>query len=279
MIEQFDMAAAALEYARDGWHIFPCWPILPMLPPQTGFMCGCGKLACENPGKHPMGRLVPKGFLNASADASAINHWWTARPDANIGFATGGLVVLDVDPRHGGEKSLAELERNHGILPATRRARTGGGGWHFYFKSPPTTKIASKVGVPGCGLDIRAHGGYVLIPPSRHVSGNSYTWDDTVSIYAAMPDWLVAAARQPQTAKPAATWRNLAASDVSEGKRNDTVARFAGHLLRRYVDPHVVLELLLTWDAVRCKPSLGRDEVICIVNSIARKEVNRRQAE
>ena len=42
--------------------------------------------------------------------------------------------------------------------------------------------------------------------------------------------------------------------------RNDTVARFAGHLLRRYVDPLVVLELLLAWNAMRCKPPLARDE-------------------
>jgi hypothetical protein len=39
-----------------------------------------------------------------------------------------GLVVLDVDPRHGGDESIRNLK-----LPPTVEALTGGGGWHEYF--------------------------------------------------------------------------------------------------------------------------------------------------
>jgi hypothetical protein len=41
-------------------------------------------------------------------------------------------VVLDIDPRHGGEESLAQLVSDVGErLPNTLEAITGGGGRHF----------------------------------------------------------------------------------------------------------------------------------------------------
>lgn len=55
---------------------------------------------------------------------------------ANVGIATGpasSLVVLDIDPRHGGDDSLADLQSEHGALPLTVTALTGGGGQHHYF--------------------------------------------------------------------------------------------------------------------------------------------------
>ena len=79
-------------------------------------------------------------------------------------------------------------------------------------------------------------------------------------------------------AKPATEWRALVRDEITEGRRNDTIARIAGHLLRRYVDPHVVLELLLAWNATRCRPPLDRADVVLIVNSIAGKEIKRRSA-
>ncbi len=37
------------------------------------------------------------GFLDATTDRGQITAWWTARPDANIGMPTAGLLVVDVD--------------------------------------------------------------------------------------------------------------------------------------------------------------------------------------
>ena len=65
-------------------------------------------------------------------------------------------------------------------------------------------------------------------------------------------------------------------NEVTEGRRNDTLARLAGHLLRRWVDPLVTLEFLLTWNAMRCRPPLDESEVFTIVNSIAGRELKRR---
>ena len=109
----------------------------------------------RNPGKHPIGMLVPNGLSNASTDETRLRHWWTARPDANIAIATGAVVVLDVDPRHRGDASLAELERKHGALPTTARVRTGGGGLHVYLQPPPGVTIRNSASKLAPGLDIR----------------------------------------------------------------------------------------------------------------------------
>jgi hypothetical protein len=210
-----------------------------------------------------------------------IEHWWGGWPNANIAIVTGSVVVLDVDPRHGGDAALAEIERKHGVLPATRRAHTGGGGMHLYFAPPPNVVIRNSAGKIAPGLDIRGAGGYVMAPPSRHVSGQCYRWDAGAKTpCATMPAWLAAAAQEPavKQAAPAASWRNLVRDGIAEGARNDAAARLAGHLLRRFIDPLVTLELVTVWNEARCQPPLPPSEIKTIINSICRRELARRQA-
>jgi hypothetical protein len=73
-------------------------------------------------------------------------------------------------------------------------------------------------------------------------------------------------------------WRRLVAEGVTEGRRNDAVARLTGLLLRPGPkDPYVVLDLLRCWNAQRCQPSLSDAELVRIVESISRRELARRQ--
>jgi len=143
---------AALGYAKRGWAVFPAWE----------------------------GKKVPAtrhGFKNATTDKATIVRWWTRHPAANVAIATGaisGLVVLDVDPRSGGDESLAEHERAHGSLATTLRAKTGGGGQHIFFQLPEHVVVKSGKLAPG--LDVKADGGYVIASPSTHPSGGTYAW-------------------------------------------------------------------------------------------------------
>src|SRR5262245_21524929 len=106
-----DMLKAALSYAAHELPVFPLWPVLPF---DRGHTCGCGKGSrCDSPGKHPLATLVPNGLKSATTDTTVITDWWTTWPDANIGIATGRMVVVDIDPRHGGDAAIAELEIKH----------------------------------------------------------------------------------------------------------------------------------------------------------------------
>ena len=136
----------------------------------------------RNTAKHPHGPSAPNGLLDASIESWQIKLWWQRAPLANLGVRTDKLVVVDVDPRHGGDESFAALVREHGEMPLTWRALTGGGGEHILFAAPDGVEISNVVAEQmaepplGPGVDIRALHGYIVAPPSVHVSGRPYAW-------------------------------------------------------------------------------------------------------
>ncbi len=278
------MVDSAIELTRRKLPVFPLTS--PLRLKIGGFVCSCGTARCDSPAKHPMARLAPRGVKNASADPATVRHWWSIAPLANIGLATGPVVVLDIDPRHGGDESLSTLERQHGTVPHTWRVLTGGGGEHIYFAVSQGSEIRNSAGRLGQGLDIRGVGGYVVAPPSVHISGHPYAWSvdhhpDHAPL-ALMPGWMVHLLLGPAAAGQKATvqdWRELVTDGVQDGCRNTAVARLTGHLLRRYVDPELAHQLIQAWNIARCRPPLSQEEVTRTVGSIAKRELKRREAQ
>jgi hypothetical protein len=242
---------AALAYLARGWSVIPVRPR----------------------DKRP---IVPwQGYQQERPTPPEIGRWWARWPDANVGVVTGALsrlVVLDVDPRHGGDDSLRQWVRSHDQLPRTVEARSGGGGRHLYFAHPGGI-VHNRVDLMP-GLDVRGDGGLIVAPPSVHPNGNRYVWvigPDECDL-AALPEELLARI-SPQGGghgHSVAYWRALLAEGVGEGRRNDTLASICGHLLWRGVDASVASELLLCWNRERCRPPLDDDEVLRTVQSIAR---------
>src|SRR5262249_31022128 len=186
---------AARGYATRGW------PVLPLHSVRGGH-CTCGKPDCASPGKHPFGLLVAHGLKDCSTDEAVIRHWWTQQRDATLGIVTGatsGTFVLDVDPRHGGDERLAELEREHGPLPRTTEAATGGGGRHLFF-AYPGMRIPSRPIAPG--LDVRGDGGYVVAPPSETTGPYAWTVRPDKVEPAAAPEWLLDLVLEPPRSAP-----------------------------------------------------------------------------
>jgi hypothetical protein len=247
-----DVRAAALAYAARGWSVLPIEPA----------------------GKRP---LVPWLKLQQQpVAAEEIESWFRRWPEANIGVVTGrvsALVVVDIDPRHGGPESIEQARREYGPLPPTVEAETGGGGRHLYFAHPGGL-LRNRVGLAP-GIDLRGDGGCVVAPPSLHPSGRRYRWaagraPGEVGL-APLPRWLLPAAPAgAPSGHPLAHWRQLVRQDIVEGTRNSTLASLAGHLLWHGVDAEVVLELLLAFNRLRCRPPLPDDEVARVVASIGR---------
>jgi len=252
-------AKGALDYAGSGWRVVPVAHIV-------DGKCSCKRATCSAPGKHP---VLAKWPEVASSDGAQVQRWWTSRKSPNVGIATGqgsGLVVLDIDPRHGGNESLAALIAEHGPLPPTPVCRTGGGGEHYYFAAP-AEPLQSSAGLLGDGLDIRADGGMVVAPPSVHASGTPYVWSVSPSDedLADVPSWLLA--RVVRTRKKDL----LGKGPVGEGGRSDWLASRAGHLRGVGFDGDEIEAALALANRSRCKPPLGDDEVHAIAHSIARK--------
>ena len=247
------LLATALQFAR--YH----WSVIPMRARD----------------KRPLIKWLE--FQQRRASENEINDWYQQWPDANVGIVTGvisGLVVLDIDPRHGGKQSLAQWEQAHDPLPLTLEARTGGGGRHVYFKHPGGV-IHNRAGMAP-GIDLRGDGGCVVAPPSIHGSGKAYAWlrghGPAKAALAELPGWLLRLMRSDAKTPGHSLehWRHLIRKGVAEGVRNNTIASLSGHLLWHGVDADVVMELLLCWNRIRCSPPLGDDEVLHTVLSISR---------
>lgn len=179
--------AMARTYLAVGWKVFPLYPVIDGI-------CRCSAGGrCASPGKHP---LIAGGVNNASSDIAKIDMWWTAWPLAGIGLPAGdnGLAVLDVDPRHGGDKSLATIEAEMvarvGVgLPSTVEQRTGGGGRHLVYAAPEggIKNAANVFGADYPGLDTRGRGGYIVAAPTTHADGARYEWVDFFGPIAPWP--------------------------------------------------------------------------------------------
>jgi Bifunctional DNA primase/polymerase, N-terminal/AAA domain/Primase C terminal 1 (PriCT-1) len=262
---------AALHYIEGGHHrVVPIWDVL-----MGG--CGCGLPDCASPAKHPIGQLVPRGLLDATTDPEKIRTWWAAFPRANVAIRTGGdFFVLDIDPQRGGDDTLGRLEEINGPLPPTREALTGGGGRHLHFATRNGQKIRSAANVLGPGVDVRGEGGYIVVPPSTHLSGRSYEWEastvDERRRPAVAPAWLIDALTMPPRAAARPDDAPAGDSKIPQGARNDTLARMAGTLRRRGLSADAIAAALKVENAARCDPPLSEREVDAIARSIGRYE-------
>jgi hypothetical protein len=173
--EAGSMLDYALRYAELGWQVFPVHSIM-------DGACTCKSADCDRPGKHPIYQLVRDGLNSASDNPDLIKAWWSNAQWANIGVRTGpesGIWVLDVDTADGkqGAESLDALQTKHGNIPDTVEAITGSGGRHLIFSYPSNHRISNSTNRLGPGLDIRGAGGYIIVEPSLHNSGQAYAWE------------------------------------------------------------------------------------------------------
>lgn len=231
---------AALEYIKQGFRVFPV------------------KLD-----KTP---YTPHGLKDAVCTQAAVKDYWSRWPDAGVGLVTDGLVVLDFDVKAGGLESLKRLQADHQELPKTRTHRTGGGGLHLLYRNPNGTAIRNTTQLGGYpGVDVRANGGYIVVPPSPHKSGHCYEvlLDGEI---APAPEWLVTLCAVKRTTAPP----TAPGATIVESTRNDTLARQAGAMRRRGMSATAIEAALVVVNAEQCNPPLSEAEVRRIAGSVAR---------
>lgn len=174
------LAETALYYAKAGWHIFPL------------------KAREKTP-------RTPNGLHDATTDTDTIRGWWERWPDANIGLNAGasGLLVVDFDidkEGYAGGALLKQLRAEH----TTTTAQTGGGGFHLIYRQPDGETLGNGRGALPKGVDVRGAGGYIVVAPSIHPTGNLYKW----LVYPAqtspqpLPGFLLAMLAKKETPTP-----------------------------------------------------------------------------
>ena len=241
----------ALTYASLGWFVFPVWPNQKTPIPSTGFHA-------------------------ATRDELQIRAWWHQTPNANIGIATdaSGIAVYDVDVGDGklGARSHGEIAH---LLPATVKARTRSGGYHYYYVAPPGFTVRKTgikpVGVTApagaTGLDLLMRG-YVLAPPSI-VDGSPYEWLDAKAPLVPLPQFLIDAARRPNDVAGMQTVDTDGA--ILQGNRNNALYLVACRMRNAGMGTTDTVNALLVTNRTRVRPPLPDDEVTAIALSAAER--------
>src|SRR5258708_35600713 len=113
-----------------GWCVVPAHGIYRARSGEL--VCGCQSRTCDKAGKHPLylhNRNIPRYTLRTG--------WPSYEPYPNLALLAGwrsGVVVADIDPRHGGTPAALWAVA---WPPTPQGARTGGGGQALYARCPP----------------------------------------------------------------------------------------------------------------------------------------------
>lgn len=241
------------------------YPVFPVCSPLMGVHQHRGK-PCQNVGKTPL--IAWQAFQTRLPTIDEVRTWWDRWPLANIGMATGrlsGIVVLDAD-----SSDAKKVAMDQGGVDRTPAVWTGKpGGIHYWLAHPGeevSNFVAGKKRYPG--LDFRGDGGYVLVPPSRHVSGAEYRWvDATVGMTPApVPPWLMDLLHGTTADTPAGDRQddhapldlNDIIGGVPEGGRDDAMWRLACKLRNDNL-PRQYAEAIVRQAARACRPPFDED--------------------
>ena len=246
---------AAMDYAAHGWKV------IPLHTPIKNGKCSCNHDDCKSIGKHPR---VPNGLTEATDDPEKIKYWWGMWPQANIGVRTGsesGIIVMDIDDETLAKEAIGDKE-----IPETLIQETGSGGRHLVFSHPgKPVKSGTKI---IAGVDSRADGGYIVVPPSLHKSGRNYEWLNAFKP-AEAPKWWVDLIDKASSPIHTARTDNPDGSAIFEGSRNQSLTSVGGTLRRSGFGYDEILSALIKRNAIACRPPLDEKEVEIIARSVS----------
>lgn len=204
-------------------------------------------------------------YNHERASAQVLNEWFTHLSGAGVGVVTGkisGILVLDVESHC--PQPIEEILKKY---PTNMVSRTGSGGYHLFYQYPSNKgRVANRVRLFD-GVDLRADGGFIVLPPTRHPSGGKYEWVHT-GMPSVFPESILEV--DSQSSNPSGeAWISELLRGVSEGGRNDAAARLAGYFFKKGVSADIVEALLLEWNE-RNDPPMPIGEVRTTIKSIQR---------
>lgn len=264
---------AALAYEKLGWSVIPLQPTKKVLPGE------------EEIGKKPIVKW--EAYQKRRATPKEISAWWQKWPKANIGLVTGkvsGVIAIDIDSPRGQEAYTSEFGEIHNTI----RQKTGKpGGMHLLFRPMPKFEyrnFAKKID----DVDFRGDGGYIVIAPSVHVSGDKlYTWDNIDPIVDGLDDLmdvpkdvheLIIRANYDKNGTKKKNPEGWVVEQLlfgqDEGARNEIAAKMAGYYLRLFHEDQAAAEAAMSvWDE-KNRPPLGHKVIRTTVQSIAKKRAS-----
>lgn len=191
-----------------------------------------------------------------------------------LGMVTDGILVVDVDVARDCTPNpiTADLMKLTS-LTAAPAVTTPRGGMHYYFRVPPGAKINNSASKVAPHVDIRAEGGFIMLPPSVRPNGR-WAWRNAAPLDAPPtglpepPGWLLYLIRASD--RPTHTHECSEDQPIPAGTRNNTLFKYACSLHAQGVDENDISRRLAKTNRVSCQPPLEEKEIVGIVRSVGR---------
>lgn len=203
-------------------------------------------------------------YTKKRADWPMVENWFMHLSNAGIGVVTGSIssiVVIDVE-----SYCPQKIEDILAKYPTDLISRTGSGGYHLFYQYPPNrTKISNRVRLME-GIDLRADGGFIVLPPTIHPkTGARYEWVKEGQMGRFPLEILDIESQAISQDK----WLSETLKGVTEGGRNDSAARLAGYFYKKGISDDIIELLLVEWNE-KNDPPLPRSELKTVMRSIKR---------
>lgn len=161
------------DYVEGNFRVFALWEI------TTAGKCDCDDPDCVAVGKHPR---ISGWNRTPYQDDEQIEAMQEYLVTTGFGVCLDNHLVIDIDPRNGGDASYKKLQDDMGMdLNAASGCivATGGGGWHVYYSVPKDMPLMSHhKEYPGIDFKNGTTGAsFVVGAGSLHASGMAYEFE------------------------------------------------------------------------------------------------------
>ncbi len=260
--------------AREGAYIIPLYST------DASGVCVCHTgVRCDSAGKHPRTR---NGLNDASCDEGAIRRWWDQWPDSNVGERTEAVARIDIDLADVAEELAndAPLRAETELVRTPRRS-----GLHIALRVPKPVRGRDLYLVDGRKLgELKASGGYVLVPPST-IAGKHY---ETISARGVAPmevedpiEWLrrllpsFGLELATDAEKPRRAYEDLK-GEIYEGEgRHNALNSYAGKVWIEGMSPSALVAVLRGINNEQCRPPLPDEELFAIAKHFIERRKQR----
>lgn len=193
-----------------------------------------------------------------------IKSWFKDLRGAGLGAVTGrisNIVVVDVE--HDSPYKLDQLLKKY---PTSLISKTGSGGYHLFYQYPQNRgRIANRVRMLE-GVDLRADGGFIVLPPTVHACGGKYEWLQ-YGVPGKFPEELLQIESQSTSGD---NWITDIYKGVSEGGRNQAAASLAGYFFKKGLPKDIIEMFMFEWNE-KNDPPLPIQEIHTVIDSISKR--------
>jgi putative DNA primase/helicase len=218
------MMDAALDYANQGYAVFPCEKKKP---------------------------LTDNGFKDATTDETQIREWWRRWPNAQVALPTGrrnNLFVVDLDSQQ------AQEDAKRWNLPETFIVETRPCRMQLWFQQPLEIETKCSTGILAPKVDTRGDGGYVIAPPSiHHETRAPYRIVKNIPYADAgmLPAFILRPEKNGASGNGAAP--RLRGDKIPRGSHDSELTRIAGKLRRDGLEEGAISSALIEACEKRCE--------------------------